>query len=123
MIIFFITTYFAFLIKLLLSILHKQLSSSFQLFDRSRLPFRLVFDNLSKSLIIYPQYLDVFMISNRPFTTLKFKPNLSPYTHNYPTPCYLRLKRFLAVEFLKNSKFCCRSNVNDLSQLIYLYLL
>ena len=41
-----------------------------------------------------------------------------------PTHCYLRLRtRFLPHTFSKNSKFCCSSNVNNYSQLIYPYLL
>ena len=44
---------------------------------------------------------------------LKFKPNSSLSLHAInATLCYLRLKRsFLAHEFSKYSKFCCRSNV------------
>ena len=87
-----------------------------------------VFDNLSKNLIICPKHFDALMILNRLFTTvppvIKIMELSAKLLMIIPTLCYLRLKRrLLAHKFLKNSKFCCRLNVNDFSRLIYPYLL
>ena len=80
---------FAFFTGLLLSILYKQLPPCFQLFDHYRLLFPLIFNNLLKNLKIRFQHLDVLLISSRPTVyyssplSLKFKPNSSPYVHDY----------------------------------------
>ena len=42
----------------------------FSTFYSSRLPFRLVFNNLSKNLMTFSQHFDVPVISNRPFTAV-----------------------------------------------------
>ena len=84
-------------------------------FQHSRLPFRLFFDYFLKKLTICVQMFLWYQINRllQFSLSLKFKPNSSPYTPNYPQPCFLRLKRRLtAQEFFRNSKYCCRSNVN-----------
>ena len=87
--VFFISVSFVFFTALLLSIQCKQLSSCFHFFDRSRVSLSLIFDNLSKNLIIYPQQLDFLMISNLQFPRLlKFKPHSSVYTHDYPNTLF-----------------------------------
>ena len=87
MLIFFMTVYFASFTELLLPIMYKQLSSCFQLSDRSKLSFRLVFGHGMSRL-------------------LKFKPSSSLYSHDYP-------KTLLFSSWIwKNSKFCCRSKVS-----------
>ena len=60
----------------------------FSPFCNSRLPSRLVFDNSLKNLIICPQLLmflwyPIERLLQYP-RSLKFKPNSSPYTHDYP---------------------------------------
>ena len=87
MLIFFMTVYFAFFTELLLSTMHKQLPSCLQFSDRSKLPFRLVFNHGMPQL-------------------LKFKPSSSLYTHDYSNTL------LFSSWIWKNSKFCCRSKVN-----------
>ena len=94
-----------FFTRLLLLILYKQLSSCFQLSNRSEPSFRQVFDNLSQNLIIFPQHLDVLMISNLQFTrSLKFKPNLFFYRHDYPNTL-TKSFRDKKNNYLKRSQF------------------
>ena len=87
MIVFYTSECFAFS-YLFASISFVQASAvQFATFCNSTFRFGLVFDNLSKTLIICPQHLDVFMISNRLLTTvplvIECKPNSSPYAHDY----------------------------------------
>ena len=86
-----------FFIRLLLSNLYKQLSSSIKFSAVLGCPLDYYFNNLSKKIIICPQQLDALIMLNRLFIRSLGHWNLSQ-THRpihtvISTPCYLRLKR------------------------------
>ena len=75
-----------------------------------------------KNLLICPQNLDLLMISNLKFPQpLKFKPNSFRYTLDYPNNLLFETQEDFSSRILKY--FCCRSNLNVFSRLIYPYLL
>ena len=127
-VIFFIWVYFTFFTALFLTMLHKQLSCSFQLSAVLDFPF----NEFSRVCQKFHNFSSAFWRSYDIESTVYYSSpghlNLSqilpPIRKLISTPCYLRLKkRFLASQFLETSKFCCRSNMSGISRLIYHCLL